>query len=207
MSDNKLVVIVARTRMYGDRVCVGALSDSGENLRLMNKDCASDRDHDSPFKVGEQWDIACAPCGPQRPPHVEDVIVSKATKRGDVDGLAAYILKRTAPSEGTIDKLFEGKIQFTRNGAGFISGARVPAGATGFWIPSYDLHLDHDDRNKAGYYPEQDHRHLSYVGVQNTTEILKKGQLLRVSLARWWRPENADPGFEERCYAQLSGWY
>lgn len=207
MPDKKVVVIVARTRMYGGHVCVGALSDTGENLRLMNKDCASERDRDSPFRIGDEWDISCSPCGPRRAPHVEDVTVSKATKRGDVGSLAKYILKRATPWKGTIDKLFEGKIQFTRNGAGFISQSRVPAGATGFWLPSYDLHLDHDERNKAGYYPEHSHLHLSYVGLEDTTDVIKKGQLVRVSLARWWKPENAEPDFEERCYAQLSGWY
>jgi hypothetical protein len=207
MPENKLVVIVARTHMYGGRVCVGALSDAGENLRLMNKDCASDRDRDSPFKVGEEWEITCAPCGPRRPPHVEDAFVSNATKRGNVGSLSDYILKRAAPWKGAINTLFEGKIQFTRNGAGFISDAGVLAGATGFWIPAYDLHLDHDDRNKAGYYPQHDHRHLSYVGVQDAVDVITAGQLVRVSLARWWRPENADPDFEEQCYAQLSGWY
>jgi hypothetical protein len=175
MPENKLVVIVARTHMYGGRVCVGALSDAGENLRLMNKDCASDRDRDSPFKVGEEWEITCAPCGPRRPPHVEDAFVSNATKRGNVGSLSDYILKRAAPWKGA--------------------------------IPAYDLHLDHDDRNKAGYYPQHDHRHLSYVGVQDAVDVITAGQLVRVSLARWWRPENADPDFEERCYAQLSGWY
>jgi hypothetical protein len=207
MSETKLVAIVARTRMYGGRVCVGALSDAGENLRLMNKDCASDRDQDSPFRVGEQWEITCAPCGPKRPPHVEDVVVGKATKRGNLDHLADYISKRATPWKGTIDSLFEGKIQFTRNGAGFISEAAIPSGATGFWIPSVDLHLDHDERNKAGYYPQNNHRHLSFVGLQDPVGVIKTGQLVRVSLARWWRPENADPDFEERCYAQLSGWY
>jgi len=116
-------------------------------------------------------------------------------------------LEQAKPWKGTIDTLFEGKIQFTRNGAGFISEAAIPAGATGFWIPSGDLHLDHDERNKAGYYPQGNYRHLSYVGVQDTINIIKAGQLVRVSLARWWRPENAEPDFEERCYAQLSGWY
>jgi hypothetical protein len=141
----------------------------------MNKDCASERDRDSPFRIGDEWDISCSPCGPRRAPHVEDVTVSKATKRGDVGSLAKYILKRATPWKGTIDKLFEGKIQFTRNGAGFISQSRVPAGATGFWLPSYDLHLDHDERNKAGYYPEHSHLHLSYVGLEDTTDVIKKG--------------------------------
>jgi hypothetical protein len=31
----KTVVIVARTNMYGGRVCIGSLSEDGENLRLM----------------------------------------------------------------------------------------------------------------------------------------------------------------------------
>jgi hypothetical protein len=138
---------------------------------------------------------------------VEDVAVSKANKLGNIDALAEYILKRAAPWKGTIETLFEGKVQFTRNGAGFISETGIPAGATGFWIPSGDLHLDHDERNKAGYYPHNDYRHLSYVGVQDTIDVIKAGQLVRISLARWWRPENADPEFEERCYAQVSGWY
>jgi hypothetical protein len=207
MPETKLVAIVARTRMYGGRVCVGALSDAGENLRLMNKDCTSDRDQDSPFRIGEEWEITCESCGPKRPPHIEDVFVSNANKRGSLDQLADHILKRASPWKGTIDSLFEGKIQFTRNGAGFISETAIPSGATGFWIPSSDLHLDHDERNKAGYYPQNGHRHLSYVGLQDTVGIIKAGQLVRVSLARWWRPENADPDFEERCYAQLSGWY
>ncbi len=207
MAVKKSVVIVARTRMYGGRVCVGALSEAGENLRLMNEACSSDRDQDSPYKVGDKWEITCEPCGPRRPPHLEDIAVSKAKNLGRIDALAQYILKRAKPWKGTIETLFEGRIQFTRNGAGFISEAGIPTGATGFWIPSSDLHLDHDERNKAGYYSQGDYRHLSYVGVQDTINIIKAGQLVRVSLARWWRPENADPDFEERCYAQLSGWY
>ena len=207
MAENKSVVIVARTRMYGGRVCVGALSEAGENLRLMNATCNSDRDQDSPYRVGDRWEITCDPCGPRRPPHLEDVAVNKANKLGTIGALPEYILEQAKPWKGTIDTLFEGKIQFTRNGAGFISEAAIPAGATGFWIPSGDLHLDHDERNKAGYYPQGNYRHLSYVGVQDTINIIKAGQLVRVSLARWWRPENADPDFEERCYAQLSGWY
>jgi hypothetical protein len=207
MAEKKSVVIVARTRMYGGRVCVGALSEAGENLRLMNLTCSSDRDQDSPYKVGEKWEISCEPCGPQKPPHLEDVTVSKATNLGSIGGLAEYILERAKPWNGSIDVLFEGKIQFTRNGGGFISTSEIPGGATGFWIPSGDLHLDHDERNKAGYYLQGDHRHLSYVGVQDTISVIKAGKLVRVSLARWWRPENADPDFEERCYAQLSGWY
>jgi hypothetical protein len=44
-------------------------------------------------------------------------------------------------------------------------------------------------------------------GMEAPVARIEAGQLVRVSLAGWWRPREADPGFEERCYAQLSGWF
>ena len=44
-----------------------------------------------------------------------------------------------------------------------------------------------------------------YVGLQPTEDIIPKGTLLRVSLARWWSPNDVE--VENRCYLQLSGWY
>ncbi len=47
---------------------------------------------------------------------------------------------------------------------------------------------------------------IPYVGLkENPPEIIPQGTLLRLSLAHWWTPEDADT--EERCYLQLSGWY
>ncbi|MFH1320564.1 MAG: hypothetical protein ABII90_07920 [Bacteroidota bacterium] len=46
-------------------------------------------------------------------------------------------------------------------------------------------------------------RNISYVGFQNPVDKIPAGTLVRISLARWWSP-NED---EERCYLQLSGWY
>jgi hypothetical protein len=207
MSQTKIVVIVARTQMHGGRVCVGALSADGESLRLMNTKCGSDRAQNSPYQIGEQWRIVCAPCGEQKSPHLEDVAVSSAANLGTVKDLVGYISDRAKPWKGPIGALFEGKIQFTQNGAGYISESAIPGGATGFWIPSSDLVLKNDDRGKTGYYPAGDYRHLSYVGVQDPAERIKADRLVRVSLARWWKPRDADVDFEERCYAQLSGWY
>lgn len=201
----KNVLIVARTRMQGGKVCVGALSAAGENLRLMNQHCESDLGTKSVYRIGEWWQVECEPCGPQRPPHVEDVSVSDATKLSVQPDLADYLKKTTNPWQGPIDVLFDGKIRFTGNGSGYISPADIPAGATGFWIPDSPLQLDVDDRGKSGYYTN--YRHLNYVGTDEEVEEIQAGQLVRVSLARWWKPRDADPSFEERCYAQLSGWY
>ncbi len=207
MPKTKTVVIVARTRMYGGRVCVGALSDDGVSIRLLNSKCDFNRDQDSPYQVGEKWEVVCTPCGTRKPPHVEDAAVTEANRVGTEKNLVGYILQCAKPWKGSIDILFEGKIQFTQNGAGYISESAVPAAATGSWIPSSNLLIKKDDRGKVGYYPQNDYRHLSYVGVQDPVEQIKAGQLVRVSLAGWWKPQDADPGFEERCYAQLSGWY
>jgi hypothetical protein len=200
------VLIVARTRMGGGRVCVGALSKGGENLRLMNENCRSDVASESPYRIGEWWKITCDPCGEQKAPHVEDIAVHKGSRTKTEKDLAGYLLAHIRPWKGPIENLFDAKIRFTNNGGGYISPDDIPQNATGFWIPDRDLEPESDLRGKTGYYYDG-FRHLSYVGTQDEVSKIRKGQLVRVSLARWWKPENADPDFEERCYAQLSGWY
>lgn len=185
---------------------MGALSTDGENLRLMNQHCRSDVASESPYKIGDWWKVNCEPCGEQKPPHVEDVAVATSTKIKTEKDLAAYLLANTKPWKGPIQALFNGKIRFTNNGGGYISPDDVPANATGFWIADTDLVLEADSRGKTGYYYDG-FRHLSYVGTQDEVPKIEKGTLVRVSLARWWKPQDADPNFEERCYAQLSGWY
>ena len=148
---NKNVLIVARTRMYGAHVCVGALSESGENLRLMNQRCDSDTGSNSPYKIGEWWKVTCEPCGTLPPPHVEDVAVTESSKVGEQADLAKYLIRATKPWRGPVDALFDGKIRFTGSGAGYISRDDIPTGATGFWIPDSALKLEVDSRDKAGY--------------------------------------------------------
>jgi len=200
-------MVVARTKMGGGRVCVGGLTEEGESIRLMNQNCSSSLAQDSPYEVGELWEIQFAPCGERRPPHIEDVTVTAARRLQELPNIADFIRSRVDPWEGGIDCLFEDKIRFTGPGAGYISETDVPANAIGFWVPNRPLNLEQDQRNHWGYYPEGDLRHLSYVGTSPTIPTIAAGQLVRVSLARWWRPTDADPDFELRCYAQLSGWY
>lgn len=45
---------------------------------------------------------------------------------------------------------------------------------------------------------------IKYVGFAEPINKIPAGTLVRVSLARWWRPTETS---EERCYLQLSGWY
>ena len=105
----KTVLIVARTKMYGAKVCVGALSDQGENLRLMNGNCESDIASRVPFRIGEWWEIDCDPCGARIPPHLEDVSVTNAAKVGEQANLSDYLLTVTNPWRGPIQMLFDGR--------------------------------------------------------------------------------------------------
>lgn len=82
----------------------------------------------------------------------------------------------------------------------------VPDRSTGFWIPDRELRLRGGGKH-YNYVKGALQRGLSHVGEAAATRRIPAGTLVRVSLARWWKPEDADPDFEERCYQQLSGWY
>jgi len=201
MSEERRVMIVARTKMGFGRACIGALSEQGENLRLLSPNCGY---QPSELQIGQLWDITFDRCK-ITPPHAEDVAVTKQVQRGEGDA-KAYVLERVKPLKGMIYELFEGKIQFTNSGSGYVSASHgIPDAATGFWIPSSDLHLETTPRG-ALYGPKQDYRHLKYVGFAEPAKSIVAGELVRVSLAKWWKPPQADADFEERCYAQLSGW-
>ena len=124
-----------------------------------------------------------------------------AVRVGEQANLRDTLLAHAQVWNGTIDTIFDGLPEFTNNGSGYISERTgIPNVSTGFWIPDRDL-----TRNDRAYL--YDYRQLTYVGAAPPLDRVPAGTLTRVSLARWWRPQDADPDFEERCYLQLSGWY
>jgi hypothetical protein len=93
----------------------------------------------------------------------------------------------------------------TSNGSGYISKAGgLPNRSTGYWVPDKPLTLEGD---RYTYPAFAGVRRMSYVGFAPTIATIPAGTLVRVSLARWWRPQDADDSLEERCYLQLSGWF
>lgn len=207
--DSMRVLVVARTRMRGDRRCIGALSleKKAQSYRLLMAD-GSYPSVDSPFQVGEIWEVETTRAGVTlEPPHTEDVRVLSARRVGVEQGfLATTILQRVKPWRGSIEHLFDGLVQFTNNGHGYVSRRTgVPSYSTGFWIPDRQLILD----GTHYYYPmfnTNRWKGLAYVGERPPTRRIMAGALVRVSLARWWRPPDSE-NVEERCYLQLSDWY
>ena len=200
------VLIVGRTKMGGATRCIGGISHDGKSVRLLDSN-GGHWNTMAPFQIGQIWNLAYTQVAAPVPPHTEDVLVSQYQLIGTQPNLRAHLLARVQPWQGSIDQVFAGALDFTSNGNGYVcQRCGVPAHSTWFWIPDRDLtlradgkHYDYSDGNLS--------RGLSYVGEPQALPSLPAGALIRVSLARWWKPNDAAPDFEERCYLQLSGWF
>ena len=202
------VLIVARTRMSGSSRCIGGLTEDGSSVRLL-RPTGESHDTSAPFRIGQIWDLTYTSRPQLLPPHVEDIQVTAQKLVGNQANLRAHLLWRVEPWRwrGGIDQVFGGRVRYTGSGNGYVcERAGTPDRSTGFWIPDRDLHL-RDDGKHYDYGTACPRRGLSYVGDVATINPLPSGTLVRVSLARWWKPEDAEPDFEERCYLQLSGWF
>lgn len=201
------VLIISKTRM-GSMACVGGLTiDSCQNVRLLQPN-KFNQPADTAYKLGDIWDLNYLPRQDVIHPHIEDVLVYRGKKIGEQLNLREYLLSKMYPWKGGPESLFGGAIRFTFNGTGYISRKNdLPTGSVGFWIPFADLQRVYEgNKVRYLYVAVGQPIYISYVGSEPAIEAIPRGSLLRVSLARWWRPPDA-PNLEERCYLQLSGWY
>lgn len=195
------VLIVSKTKMSGASRCIGGLMQDGRSVRLMKPN--GQWDTGSNFDIGDIWDIDVTSVGGLVHPHTEDVTVTKRVFVGQQQDMVAHLLSRIAPWRGGIDQVFGGWLGFTGSGNGYISHAKgVPNHSTWFWVPDNDLTL----RDDGKHYDYPGHKGMSYVGEPKAIPVIQAGTLVRLSLARWWRPQDIED-MEERCYLQLSGWF
>jgi hypothetical protein len=207
LPSRKNVLIVGRTKMSGTTRCIGGITADGESIRLLNSK-GGHWDSTEPVRIGDIWDVTYTPVHEPVHPHTEDVLVSRWKFVGTQANLRAHLLSRVNPCRGSIYQLYGGMLGFTANNSSYICHRRgVPPYSTCFWVPDRDLTL----RAGGKHYDYTDQygrpRGVSYVGEPQALPRLPAGTLVRLSLARWWRPEDAGPDFEERCYVQLSGWF
>lgn len=201
------VLITSKTHK-GHAACVGGLVlQSNRLVRLLNPG-NWDQYADTELAIGDIWDIEFVGRDVVEPPHVEDVVIQRKKYIGEIGDISQYIrnsgvqIYHEAPTQ-----IFGGRLSWTSHGSGYISRNNVPEHSVGFWICDQDLRLDADGKHynyfAIGRFANL--RRLPYVGFEPTVEVIPAGTLMRVSLARWWSPEDSD--MEERCYLQLSGWY
>lgn len=199
------VLIVSKTRMQQNHVCVGGLVlRTGQSLRLLEFGRQNPQ-ADTPYSIGDVWNIEHLKCKDIELPHSEDTIVTKRAFVSKNENILSLLKGKISVWEGGPESLFDEALNSTQNGKGFVSKGKVPKQSTGFWISDQPLHKAIINEKINYSYPnELGIKALPFVGFQKAVAVIPAGTLLRVSLARWWKPENAD---EERCYLQLSGWY
>ena len=204
------VLIVAKTRM-GSGACIGAITEKGESVRLIPFNTDPHDGANKEYEVGDIWEISAEPEISLIPPHNENIVVYKKRRlrtTKDTKDLVSAIELLMPPKVGHPRELYEGLLQNTENGRLHVAKpSGVPSHSTTFWRTDQPLTLDTEKQRLRYCYPtENGDCTLTFAGFQEPTKTIPAGTLLRVSLAHWWRPEDR-PEVEERCYAQISGWF
>lgn len=199
------VLILSKTKYGNTQVCVGGMCVSNkEFIRLLNQG-GYYQPADTQFNIGDIWDITFTVNPNRKEPHNEDVTIHTYKFLRKIYPLETYIKNMGVPIwRNNISNIFEGKILWQRNGKGYFSEniKNYPSRSVGFWISDVDL------RYSNGSYIYESNgvsKQIVYKGNQTALQIIPGGRLIRLSLAKWWKPEDSD--IEARCYLQLSGWY
>ncbi|MEI7847162.1 MAG: hypothetical protein WCK35_15290 [Chloroflexota bacterium] len=204
------VLIVSKTQMTNNHVCVGGVEIHNlKSVRLLEAG-RHNPFSDTPYSIGDIWDFQYNYCESVEPPHVEDVIIQDKRLMSKNNSVIALVGSKISPWCGKPDVLFDGNLSFTSTGKGYVSEkGKRPDHSTGFWISDKTLQMQtnaYNGRHQYYYHDSLGNRVLPYVGIETPINFIPQGTLLRVSLARWWRPEDS-PDEELRCYLQLSGFY
>lgn len=200
-------LIVGRTKMGSTTRCIGGLCADGRSIRLLDAN-GNNWPISTTFQVGQVWELDFHDAQQLRPPHVEDVIVTSSNLLGNEPDVKGAILACVQPWQGSSSRLFGGVVGYTGNHNGYIE-SRIPDRSTHYWVPDKDLVLRDDGKHydyPSTFFGITTPHGLSYVGEPAAIASIPAGTLVRVSLARWWRPDD-DESFPERCYVQLSGWF
>ena len=204
------VLIVAKTRM-GSGACIGAITEKGESVRLVPFNADPHDGANREYEVGEIWEIKGEQETSLIPPHNENFVVHKKSRlhtTKDTKDLVSVIELLMPPKTGHPRVLYEGLLQNTESGRLHIAKqSDMPPYSTTFWRTDQPLTLDIEKLKLRYRYPtENGGCTFTFGGFQEPLETIPAGTLLRVSLAHWWRPKDK-PTTEERCYAQISGWF
>lgn len=206
------VLIVAKTRMGGG-ACIGALTETGESVRLVPFNADPRDGANREYEVGDIWEITSEPVAEDSliPPHIEDIVVLKKSHvytTRNLKELESSIQLLMPPKVGDPRKLYEDLLQTTDSGSLYVPyGGDVPPYSTTFWRTDKSLKLETDKKKLRYRYPSEDSGcTLTFVGYQKPLEVIPADTLLRVSLAHWWHPKDRSNA-KLRCYVQLSGWF
>lgn len=214
------VLIVSKTIAW-DKYCIGGIDVVSETpVRLLLEQGGGGYQM-IPTEIAKEWKIDVGTIFSMKyevrkartAPHVEDCFLRKIdpNSREEVPDLLAWLntnLPKSMVWTGGLGALFEGKLEFNKWRA-FIEQAPGPNCSVGFWRPANTLWAQEDEDSGKVSYKFNDAqlelpKYIAYVGAEPHLKKIDAGSLVRVSLARWWDRDGADP---DRCYLQISGCY
>lgn len=203
------IIIVSKTRMGEGKVCVGALDvTNNRNIRLLTE-AAQQQPENTEFAVGKTYRATYR----RRPncvsPHTEDVLLGSFARVDDVkirDRFKALAIV----VEGPISNTFAGCLSSEASSSYSVRQTNIPDHSVCFWRADSDLTLDaqyHQRYGKFRYLYGYDRRvAIPYVGTAEPIPQITQSTVVRLSLARWWRPSDATYP-DKRCQLQISGSY
>jgi len=204
----EIVLILSKTQMNNNQVCVGGLTLKGRYVRLLDKN-GNNQPENTDLAPKQAWEIEFTERENSVPPHVEDILIQNRTRKGSLKNtitIKDFIEKRNIPIwRGNPDHLFDQLIQWTPSGSGYIDrNGGVPNHSVGFWISDKDLKRKDYKGIRYQYPSTVGWRSIKYKGIEKPVDIIPAGTLIRVSLARW---VSFNEGEEPKCWLQFSGWY
>ncbi|WP_395147323.1 hypothetical protein ACF3N0_01615 [Moraxella atlantae] len=206
------VLILARTKMSADKICVGAYDlDENRYVRLLDTG-AKPLSQSACYKLGEVYEIKYQNRYQNQltPPHMEDIVVYEyeLIERIPADKLFEFV-NQIAIDANHISELFQSSLSWL-HGYGFITKNQVPNHSVCIARLKHDLRCvtEYYNNKKSVYFEllNSDRMYkIKYVGEIKLRDnfTLHKGYPIRFSLARWWDKGDG----VERCHLQLSCFY
>ncbi len=200
------IIIISKTHK-GQAACVGGMIVVNKQfVRILNQG-KRDQPANTDFNIGDIWEVEFTKANNIIAPHIEDIIILYKRFSRRVSNVSDFILNSGVTIfRGSPEHIFNGKLGWTGSGVGYIENKEnLPDNSVGFWISDIDLKFD-----STHYLYDSDNffdptKKIKFVGFQSTIDVIPAGTVIRISLARWWKPEDSE--MNERCYLQLSGWY
>ena len=82
-----IVLILSKTHMSNNQVCVGGLTLTGRYVRLLDEN-GNNQPENTDLTPKQAWEIVFTERSNNTPPHVEDILVQERVRKGNLkDGI------------------------------------------------------------------------------------------------------------------------
>lgn len=206
------LVVVSRTKMSAGYVCIGAFDiDNSRNVRLLTSTGGQQPDQ-VPLNIGNVISATyVTEIAGVKAPHTEDVRLLDFSDHANAKEVLKKFNEVCPVIVGPIENTFSGTLSRDGSNSFSVREENIPDHSVCFWRTDSPLVLDQGYQQRFGkikytYGNGISRAGIPFVGFQEAINIVPANTVVRLSLARWWRPDNADYP-DKRCQLQLSGWF